>query len=53
MKPKYLDPFTDFGFKRIFGQEASKPLLRDFLNALLPPTSRIRELTFKMRPRHR
>lgn len=37
MKAKYLDPFTDFGFKKIFGQKASKPLLRDFLNALLPP----------------
>ena len=40
-------PFTDFGFKRLFGQEASKPLLRDFLNALLPPAAQIRELTFK------
>lgn len=47
MKAKYLDPFTDFGFKRIFGQEASKPLLRDFLNSLLPPTAQIRELSFK------
>ena len=47
MKAKYLDPFTGFGFKRIFGQEASKPLLRDFLNALLPPTAQIRELSFK------
>ena len=47
MKAKYLDPFTDFGFKKIFGQEASKPLLRDFLNALLPATAQIRELSFK------
>ena len=47
MKAKYLDPFTDYGFKKIFGQEASKPLLRDFLNALLPPTAQIRELSFK------
>ncbi|MGI4870285.1 MAG: Rpn family recombination-promoting nuclease/putative transposase [Janthinobacterium lividum] len=47
MRAKYLDPFTDFGFKRIFGQEASKPLLRDFLNALLPPTAQIQTLTFK------
>jgi len=47
VKAKYLDPFTDFGFKKIFGQEASKPLLRDFLNALLPPTAQIRELAFK------
>lgn len=31
---KYVDPFTDFGFKRIFGQEDSKIVLRDFLNSL-------------------
>lgn len=36
MKAKYLNPFTDFGFKKIFGEEAGKPLLIDFLNALLP-----------------
>ena len=26
----YMNPFTDVGFKRIFGQEFSKPLLIDF-----------------------
>ena len=31
----YINPFTDIGFKRIFGQEFSKPLLIDFLNNLL------------------
>ena len=31
---KYINPFTDVGFKRIFGQELSKPLLLDFLNSL-------------------
>ena len=31
---KYINPFTDIGFKRIFGQELSKPLLLDFLNSL-------------------
>ena len=36
MKAKYVNPFTDFGFKKIFGEEASKPMLLDFLNALLP-----------------
>ena len=45
MRAKYIDPFTDFGFKKLFGQEASKPLLRDFLNSLLPPTAQIAELT--------
>jgi len=47
MKAKYLNPFTDFGFKKIFGEEASKPLLLDFLNALLPISGKIVELTFK------
>jgi predicted transposase/invertase (TIGR01784 family) len=47
MKAKYLNPFTDFGFKKIFGEEASKPLLIDFLNALLPKTDKIVDLAFK------
>ena len=47
MKAKYINPFTDFGFKKIFGEEASKPLLLDFLNALLPQTNKIADLTFK------
>ncbi len=32
---RFINPFTDVGFKRIFGQEFSKPLLLDFLNNLL------------------
>ena len=47
MKAKYINPFTDFGFKKIFGEEASKPLLLDFLNALLPQKDKIVSLTFK------
>jgi predicted transposase/invertase (TIGR01784 family) len=47
MKAKYINPFTDFGFKKIFGEEASKPLLIDFLNSLLPQVHKIVELTFK------
>jgi len=47
MRAKYLNPFTDFGFKKIFGEEASKPLLMDFLNALLPAENRIKQLNFK------
>jgi len=43
----YVNPFTDFGFKRLFGEEANKALLLDFLNELLPLESRIAELTFK------
>lgn len=47
MKAKYINPFTDFGFKKIFGEEASKPLLIDFLNALLPQQNQIKDLSFK------
>ena len=47
MKAKYINPFTDFGFKKIFGEEASKPLLLDFLNALLPLQNNIIDLSFK------
>ncbi|MBQ7444130.1 MAG: PD-(D/E)XK nuclease family transposase [Bacteroidaceae bacterium] len=32
---KFINPFTDVGFKRIFGQEISKPVLITFLNTLL------------------
>ncbi|MEP6514374.1 MAG: Rpn family recombination-promoting nuclease/putative transposase [Parafilimonas sp.] len=47
MKAKYVNPFTDFGFKKIFGEEARKPLLLDFLNTLLPENSQIKNLSFK------
>jgi predicted transposase/invertase (TIGR01784 family) len=47
MKAKYVNPFTDFGFKKIFGEEASKPLLIDFLNALLAGHNFIVSLTLK------
>ena len=32
---KYVNPFTDFGFKKIFGEEPNKALLIDFLGELL------------------
>jgi predicted transposase/invertase (TIGR01784 family) len=32
---KYINPFTDYGFKRLFGEEPHKDLLLDFLNELL------------------
>ncbi len=27
MKAKYVNPFTDFGFKKLFDEEAAKPAL--------------------------
>ena len=43
---KYINPFTDIGFKRIFGQELSKPLLLDFLNSLFEGEKHMANLTF-------
>ncbi len=43
---KYLNPFTDFGFKKLFGSEPNKDLLIDFLNQLLPPQHQIQDLTY-------
>ena len=43
---KFINPFTDFGFKKIFGQEISKDLLIDFLNELLKGERIITDLTF-------
>ena len=42
----FINPFSDVGFKRIFGQEMSKPLLMDFLNNLLEGERHITDLRF-------
>ena len=47
MKARFVNPFTDFGFKKLFGEEASKQLLIDFLNSLLPEKNDIVDLVFK------
>ncbi|MFY7826955.1 MAG: Rpn family recombination-promoting nuclease/putative transposase [Flectobacillus sp.] len=44
---KYINPYTDFGFKKIFGEEANKDLLIDFLNQLLPKHHQIANLQFR------
>jgi predicted transposase/invertase (TIGR01784 family) len=44
-KDKYINPLTDFGFKKLFGSEPNKILLIDFLNALLP-NHKIKELNY-------
>ena len=43
---RFINPFTDMGFKRIFGQEVNKNLLIDFLNDLLEGEKRIINITF-------
>lgn len=32
---KYINPFTNFGFKRLFGDESNKDLLLDFLKDVI------------------
>jgi predicted transposase/invertase (TIGR01784 family) len=44
---KYINPYTDFGFKKLFGEEGSKEQLKDFLNELLPEQHKINTLSFK------
>ena len=43
---RFINPFTDYGFKKIFGQEISKDLLIVFLNDLLEGERVITDLTF-------
>ncbi len=46
-KEKYINPFTDYGFKRLFGEEPNKDLLLDFLNELLKDQEgKITELSY-------
>nr|VFK27558.1 MAG: conserved hypothetical protein (putative transposase or invertase) [Candidatus Kentron sp. MB] len=47
MISKYFNPYTDFGFKKLFGEEANKDLLTDFLNQMLPEHHQIAELDFR------
>ena len=35
-KVRYIDPLTDWGFKRLFGTEANKEILSGFLEVLFP-----------------
>jgi len=49
----YIGPYTDFGFRRLFGQEN---VLTDFLNAVLPEQHQITSLEYRStddRPRIR
>ena len=44
---KFINPFSDEVFKRLFGQEISKPVLLTFLNALLEGEQRIVDLDYQ------
>ncbi|NCP85629.1 MAG: PD-(D/E)XK nuclease family transposase [Bacteroidetes bacterium] len=46
-REKYINPFTDYGFKKLFGEEPNKDLLLDFLNELLKEEAgKITDLTY-------
>ena len=48
VKEKYINPFTDFGFKKLFGTELNKDLLIDFLNeVILPQNKKIADLKYR------
>jgi predicted transposase/invertase (TIGR01784 family) len=44
---RYINPLTDFGFKRIFGTPFNKALLIDFLNALLEGVREVSDVTYR------
>ena len=46
LKDRYVNPLTDFGFKKLFGSEPNKILLIDFLNQVLPERHRIKDLQY-------
>jgi len=43
---KYIDPCSDWGFKRIFGTDANKDLLIAFLNAIFEGGKQIKNIDF-------
>ena len=43
---KYIDPYTDFGFKKLFGTPLNKDLLISFLNSLFDGKEVVRDLTY-------
>lgn len=48
MEPsKFINLFTDFGFKKIFGEEPNKDLLIAFLNALLKNEEHIVDIQYE------
>jgi predicted transposase/invertase (TIGR01784 family) len=46
LKKRYINPYTDFGFKKLFGTEMNKDLLISFLNALLKREHIIKDIQY-------
>ncbi|WP_256005651.1 Rpn family recombination-promoting nuclease/putative transposase [Pedobacter deserti] len=43
---RFLDPLTDFGFKRLFGSEPDKDIMIDFLNVLFEGEKVIADISY-------
>ncbi len=46
IRDRYINPYTDFGFKKLFGSAINKDLLISFLNALLEGKEEIKDVTY-------
>ena len=46
LKDRYINPYTDFGFKKLFGTEINKELLISFINSLLHGKEVITNLSY-------
>ena len=46
IKERYINPYTDFGFKKLFGTEMNKDLLISFLNALFMGRQNIKDVKY-------
>ncbi len=46
MTERYINPHTDFGFKRLFGSEFNKELLISFLNAMFRGEQNVKDVTY-------
>ena len=46
IQERYINPYTDFGFKKLFGTELNSDLLVSFLNALLQGREKVKTVTY-------
>ena len=46
LKDRYVNPYTDFGFMKLFGTEINKDLLISFINSLLHGKEVVKDLTY-------
>ena len=46
IRDRYINPYTDFGFKKLFGTDMNKELLISFLNALFAGREVVKDITY-------